>query len=327
MGHVHAHGHGHAGRSAAAGQANLRRLAVVLAMVVAYMGVEVVGGLWAGSLALLADAGHMLSDAAALGLSLFAVWMARRPAGPRRTYGYYRIEILAALINGVTLVGIALLIVVEAWGRFRQPPTVDGPVLLLVAAGGLVVNLAGLAVLRGGRRESLNVRGAWLHVLTDALGSVQALVAGALIWAFGWHLADPIASVLIALLVAFSSWSLLQESVSVLMEGTPGHVDVDQLRDAILEVPGVVALHDLHVWSITTGFEALSAHVVVAEGSPPRLLGRIRELVHSRFGIDHITVQLEPEHLAAGAALELGVDCRTGDEGCMPGREPKRAAR
>jgi cobalt-zinc-cadmium efflux system protein len=240
----------------------------------------------------------MLSDAAALGLSLFAIWISQRPPTPRRTWGYYRIEILAALINGVTLVVLSIFILREALERFQAPGPVDAPVLIAVAAGGLLVNLVSLGILSGGRRESLNVRGAWLHVLTDALGSVQAIVAGALIWAFGWTWADPAASVLISLLVIYSAWDLLRDTVGVLMEGAPRHIDVDEVRNCLMALPCVVAIHDLHVWTITSGMESLSCHVVVEEGqSYCDTLTEVRATLHGRFGIDHLTIQVEPAEM------------------------------
>ena len=289
MGAGHTHG-------PPAGSQNRKRLAITLGLVLLYMGAEVVGGILTNSLALLADAGHMLSDAAALGLALFAIWFARRPATTSHTFGYYRTEILAALANGATLVAISIYIFVEAFQRFREPPDVEGGLMMVIAAGGLVINLAGLLILRGGREESLNVRGAWLHVLTDMLGSVQALVAGGLIWWFGWNWADPVASVLIGLLVIYSSWELLKESVGVLMQKAPARIDVDELRDAIMEMDGVVGICDMHVWTVTSGLESMSAHVTVEEGRVGRdMLSRVRELVHDRFGIDHVTIQLEPE--------------------------------
>jgi cobalt-zinc-cadmium efflux system protein len=257
---------------------------------------EAVGGWLTGSLALLADAGHMLSDVAALGLSLFAMWMARRPATSRKTYGYRRMEILAALVNGATLVALSLFVLAEAWERFRNPPEVNAAGLMGIAAGGLLVNLASLWILHAGRDESLNVRGAWLHVLTDALGSVQAIAAGVLIWAFGWRWADPAASVLISLLVIYSSWDLLKEATAVLMEHAPPHIDVDKVREAMASVPGVLAIHDLHVWTITSGMESLSAHVVVREDRYGcEMLGEIRSVLHDRFGLHHTTVQMETE--------------------------------
>ncbi len=281
---------------ARATDANRKRLTITLMLVVLYMGAEVVGGLLSNSLALLADAGHMFSDAAALGLALFALWFSRRPATTTHTFGYYRTEILAALVNAATLVAISIYIVVEAVRRMRAPPEVEGGLMMAVAAGGLVVNIVGLMVLHGGRDDNLNIRGAWLHVLTDMLGSVQALVAGGLILWLGWDWADPVASLLIGLLVVYSAWSLMRESVGVLMQRAPGHVDVDELRSAILELDGVRGVCDLHVWTVTSGMESMSGHVIVAPGSGgTAMLTQVRDLIHDRFGIGHVTVQLEPE--------------------------------
>ncbi len=271
-----------------------RRLAAALGLSGLYMVVEAVGGWLTGSLALLADAAHMLSDVAALGLSLFAARLAQRPPTPRRTYGFYRTEILAALVNGATLGAISVYIFFEAFKRLREPREIAGPEMLAIAVGGLAVNLVALAILRRGRGESLNLRGAWLHVVTDALGSVQAIVAGALIWAFGWTWTDPLASVLIGILVIYSAWSLLRETVAVLMEGVPGHIELDEVRSSILELPGVIGVHDLHVWTITSGVESLSAHVVVEEPYGPEVLDQIRRTMRGRFKITHQTIQLEP---------------------------------
>jgi cobalt-zinc-cadmium efflux system protein len=288
----HSHGHSHHHGSAAG---NRRRLAITLVLSLVYMLAELFGGLYTGSLALLADAGHMLSDAAALILSLFALWISQRPPTSRRTWGYHRTEILAALANGATLVAISVFVIVEAVGRFRHPEAVNAPVMMGIAGGGLVVNLISLGILGGGKSDNLNVRGAWLHVLTDALGSVQAILAGALIWAFGWGWADPVASILISLLIIYSAWDLLRETVCVLMEGAPGHIDVDEVRETLACIPGVVAVHDLHVWTITSGMESLSAHVVVAdEALACTMLGRVRTVLHDRFGIHHLTIQVEP---------------------------------
>jgi cobalt-zinc-cadmium efflux system protein len=294
-GHDHGAHAGHA-HGPSPGEANLRRFTAVLVLSAVFMVAEAIGGWVSNSLALIADAGHMLSDVFALGLSLFAIWIARRPPNSRQTYGFHRTEILAALANGATLIAISIYIFVEAWHRFQEPHAVRAPLMLAVAAGGLAVNVAGLFILNGGRSDNLNVRGAWLHTLTDTLGSVQAIVAGGLIWAFGWRLADPIASVLIGLLVLWSSWSLVKETVAVLMESAPGHIDVDEVRQAILAVEDVHGVHDLHVWTITSGRESLSAHVVTAEGHSPRsLLAEIRRALHDRFGIHHVTIQLEAE--------------------------------
>ncbi len=291
----HPHEHAHTRRAGAPGRAQVtRRLRIALVLVVLYMGAEVVGGVLSGSLALLADAGHMLSDAGSLALALFATWFAARPAPADRTYGFHRAEILAALAHGGTLIAVAILIFVEAWQRLRAPPEVAGGLLMAIAAGGLAVNLAGLWILHGGRDHSLNVRGAWLHVLSDALGSVQAIVAGGLVLAFGWNLADPIASVAIGVLIAHSAWRLTREAVAVLMEGVPGHLDIDEVRDAMLRVEGVDEVHDLHVWTITSGFVALSAHVVPSDSGVPGLLGRLTRELDARFGIEHTTIQVEP---------------------------------
>jgi cobalt-zinc-cadmium efflux system protein len=300
-----------------AGVRHRKRLTLALVLAAVYMVAEVVGGLLANSLALLADAGHMLTDVAALGLSLFAIWAAQRPATPKRTYGYRRMEILAALVNGATLVAIAVLIFAEAYRRWSNPPSVKGGLMLAVACGGLAVNLASLWILRGGREDSLNVRGAWLHVVTDTLGSAQAIAAGVLISGFGWYWADPLASVLIGLLVIISSLGLLRESVEVLMEGVPAHVKLDEVAEVMALVPGVRAVHDLHVWTITSGFVALSAHVVVAPECSEDVLWRVRAAIHNRFGIEHSTIQVERTPVARPTGRSRGGDApATSDIGC-----------
>lgn len=290
-GHDHPHGHSHGSR----GQ-NQSRLAWTLALTAGYMLAEAIGGWWSDSLALMADAGHMLSDAAALGLSLFAIWIAGRPPTPEHSYGYYRAEILAALANGTALVAISIVIIIEACGRIGAPHEVQGAWMLGIATGGLLVNLVGMLLLHAGRDDNLNIRGAWLHLLTDALGSVAALVAGGLIWARGWTWADPAASILIALLVVYSAWSLLKEAIAILMQRTPSRLDMEQVQAALSAVAGVREVHDLHIWSITGGMDSLSAHVVLDSGCLPRdALSAIRTVVHDRFGIDHITIQIEPD--------------------------------
>ncbi len=296
-GHAHAHGHGHSRGGDREGRArNRRRLQVTLALTATYMVAEFVGGWLSGSLALLADAGHMLSDVAALALSLFAMWIAQRPGDPQKTYGFYRMEVLAALANGAALLAISASIIVTAVRRLQEPTHVEGHVVTLVALGGLAVNLIALAILARGRGESVNVRGAWLHVLTDTLGSVGAATAGVLVWALGWLWIDPALSILIGLLVVYSAWGLLKEVVSVLMEHAPSHIDMSQVRAALAETPGVRDVHDLHVWVITTGIEALSCHVVADDDRPPgELLQALRATLHERFGIDHVTIQIEPE--------------------------------
>ena len=256
---------------------------------------EALGGLWTQSLALLADAGHMLADVAALALSFVALWIAERPASARRTFGYHRAEILAALVNGATLIAIAIYVFVEAVQRLREPRQVIAGPMLAIATGGLAVNLIGLWVLSGGKHASLNIRGAWLHVATDALGSIGAMTAAALIWAFGWNWVDPLASFVIGSLVIYSAWSLVQDSVAVLMESVPRGIDIEEVRQAIAGIASVSGVHDLHIWSITQGFDALSAHVVSDHRRADReLLLEIRQMVHDRYGIDQITIQIEP---------------------------------
>jgi len=289
---VHSHAHDEHSRSRADDR---RRLLVTLGLVSLYLIAEVLGGLWTGSLALLADAGHMFSDVAALALSLFAIWLAQRPTTVERTFGYHRVEILAALANGVALVAVALLILSEALERLSTPRDVLGAPMLLIAVGGLLVNLAGLWMLHGGKDSNLNVRGAWLHVLSDTLGSIGVITAAFLIWAFGWTQADPIASIAIALLVIFASWQLLRETVGVLMEAAPGHIDVEEVRRTLCETRGVLSIHDLHVWTITSGFVSLSCHVESSHQVPDdELLRTFQGVLHERFGIDHVTIQIEP---------------------------------
>jgi cobalt-zinc-cadmium efflux system protein len=304
------HGHGHAHDHARAGRDNARRLTITLALQAAYLVAEVVGGYLANSLALLADAGHMLSDVAALALSLFAVWIAQKPATARRTFGYYRTEILAALANAAALIAISIYIFWEAAQRLRSPEAVDAPVVLWVAVGGLLVNLVGAALLHGGKEHSLNIRGAWLHLMTDAAGNVGVIAGAVMIWAWGLAWADPVVSVLIGVLVIWSSWDLLKDSVGVLLEGTPRHIDVDAVRAAVMEVEGVESVHDLHVWSITSGMEALSCHVVVGGRDERRVSGEILADVHQvlrqRFGLSHLTVQIEPRGFQEQDCIALG---------------------
>jgi cobalt-zinc-cadmium efflux system protein len=284
--HTHAHGH-HASGSR-------RRLRVVLVLTAFYMLAEALGGWWTGSLALLADAGHMLTDVAALALALVAMWFSARPATSSKTFGYYRLEILAALVNGVALVLISLLIFYEAYGRLAAPPVVKSATMTLVAAGGLVVNLLCAWLLHGDHKTDLNVRGAWLHIIGDALGSVGAIAAGIVMSLYGWYAADPFFSFLIGLLIVWSSWHLIRESTNVLLEGTPSHINVAAVEETILQTEGVQDVHDLHIWTITSGREALSAHVIYVETiSQAALLKQLRSKLHDRFGVDHLTIQME----------------------------------
>ncbi len=268
------------------------RLKAALGLCLTYMGVEVVGGLWANSLALLADAGHMLADAASLGLALFAAKLSQRPPNKKLTYGYHRAEILAATLNAATLLAVGLSILVEAFRRLAHPPQVASGLMLAVAVPGLLVNLAMAAVLHGGK-TNLNVRAAFLHVLTDTLGSVQVILAAlAMMW-FGWPWADPLASIFLAALVMSSGLRVLRETVLILMEGTPTHIDLDQLRQSLLALDGVVGVHDLHVWLITSDFLAASLHLEVTDASNDAVLWRVRSLLAEKFGIHHTTIQVE----------------------------------
>jgi cobalt-zinc-cadmium efflux system protein len=274
----------------------LTRLGVVLALTIIFMLVEAIGGLISGSLALLADAGHMLTDAGALGLSLLSAWIALRPASASKTYGYQRWEILAALINGAALFGIAAWVILEAVQRIQHPQPIRAGLFLVVAAGGLLVNLVSLAILHGIRKGSLNTRGAYLHVLGDALGSVGALSAAAIILLTGWTLADPIISIALALLILVGAWRLLRESTDILLEGVPGNVSMAEVQRCMLGVSGVTAVHDLHVWTVTSGLVAMSGHAIVPQlGSHPEVLDRIRSEM-ARLGIGHVTIQLEVQH-------------------------------
>ncbi len=271
-----------------------RRLSVVLVLTAFYMVAEVVGALWTGSLALLADAGHMFTDVAALILALSAVWFGSRPATSKKTFGYYRLEIIAALVNGVALVVMSLLIFYGAYERWLEPPVVRSGPMMIVAAGGLTVNLICAAILRGRHEIDLNIRGAWMHVMGDALGSVAAILAGACMSLFGWYEADALFSVVIGLLIIWGSIRLIRESTNVLLEGTPAHINLAAVEDAILATAGVADVHDLHVWTITSGRDALSAHVIHSHSiSQPDLLRELRAKLHDRFGVDHLTIQME----------------------------------
>jgi cobalt-zinc-cadmium efflux system protein len=297
--HSHGHSHGHAGPSHGEGghdhgQASRRALAIVFALISAFMVVEVIGGLLTGSLALLAEAGHMLSDSASLGLAFFAAWLAGKPPTPNRSFGYKRAEILAALVNGVTLVAISIWIFVEAYRRLQEPPEILGGWMLAVATLGLVVNLVGAFILSRSEGESLNVEGALRHVLADVAGSVGAMAAALVIILTGWRYADPLISVLIAILVLGSSWRLLRDSVNILLEQAPRELDANEVGNKMVGVEGVEEVHDLHIWTITSGFPALAAHVLV--GNDEDCHERRRELekvIYREFGIEHTTLQVD----------------------------------
>jgi cobalt-zinc-cadmium efflux system protein len=270
---------------------------IAMCLTAGMMVLEVIGGILTGSLALLADAGHMLTDVAALALSLGAAWLVRRPATPQRTFGFHRAEILAALINGLSLMVLSLYVVYEAIGRVQAPPTVDSEPLLVIATLGLLANLAAGWVLMRSSGEDLNVRSAYLHVLSDALGSVGAILAGVLMYAYGWYLADPILSLGISALIMWSAWRLLRDTVNILLEAAPAWIDVAEVQRTLGTVPGVDSVHDLHIWSVASNFIALSGHVRLKHAPScadhQRLLNELRRLLHTRFGIEHVTLQLE----------------------------------
>lgn len=273
---------------------------------------EAVGGLLTNSLALIADAGHMLADVAALGLTLAAVWFGSRPATAKKTFGYYRLEILAAFVNGIALVLLSIIVIYEAAIRWQSPPAIDGTHLVIIAFGGLLVNIIAAKLLHHGHKHDLNMRGAWLHVMGDLLGSVTAIIAGILIITVGWLWADALCSILISLIIVFSAWRLIMESVNVLLEGTPTHINLSAVETTILETDGVSGVHDLHVWTISSGIEALSAHISHNDSVVhSELLVKVRERLHTSFGIDHLTIQMETQDRKAEAVYvcETGTKC------------------
>ena len=286
-------GQGHGHTQSAAGR-NKRGLRIVFGLTLTYLLVEVVGGLWTGSLALLADAGHMLTDVAGVGLALLAISFAERPASPEKTYGYYRVEILAAMTNAVVLIGISLYILYEAYERFLNPPDVQSGMMLGVAGVGLVVNIIGMYILRAGSGESLNMKGAYFEVLSDMLTSIGVIIASIIMLTTGWYYADPLISAGIGLFILPRTWVLLKDAVGVLLEGTPSDVNLTALREGIGRVAGVADVHDLHVWTLTSGVNAMSAHAVLDDGAKhDDVLAAVRERVTSDFKISHVTVQVE----------------------------------
>ena len=275
---------------------HLSRLIWTLGLTGTFLTVEVIGGLWTGSLALLADAGHMLTDVGGLLLSLLAAWFAKRPPTAANTYGYYRMEILAALANGTVLFGVAGVLLYEAYRRLWSPPEILAGPMLGIAVLGLGVNLAAMWLLHGGAGESLNLRGAYLEVLGDALASVGVIVAAVVIRTTGFVLADPIISAAIGLFILPRTWGLMRQAVHILMEGVPPHLNPAEIEAAMRTAHGVRAVHDLHVWTLTSGRDALSAHVLVEDlADGQHVLGDLRALLHERFAIEHVTIQLESD--------------------------------
>ncbi len=270
------------------------RLVIVLALTSLYLIAEVIGGFATGSLALIADAGHMLTDVFGLAMALFAIWFGSKAATSKRTYGYYRAEILAALANAMLLFFVSGYILFEAWRRFQSPPEVQSGPMMLVALVGLGVNIASAWILHGTSGESLNMQGAFLEVISDMLGSVGVIIAGAVMYFTGWYYADPLFSVAIGLFIIPRTWKLLREAVGILLEGTPAHINLDDVRSAMESVPGVEAIHDLHVWSITSGVDAMSGHVRVKSSVPASpVLEHLNDLLKERFKIGHTTIQIE----------------------------------
>jgi cobalt-zinc-cadmium efflux system protein len=306
MSGMHDHDHGVA---RVTGVADRRLLGASLALLVAFMVAEVVFGILASSLALLADAGHMLTDAAALALALVAASIAARPAGGRWTFGFGRVEILAAQANGITLLLFGLWIVVEAVRRLVSPPEVDAAVVGVVALAGILVNLIVVALLERAERQSLNVRGAYLHMVTDLAAFVGTAIAAGLILLTGWDRFDPLASLLVAALMFAAAWSLLRESGRIFLEGAPASTPPADVGRAMVHHPGVVEAHDLHVWTVTDGFPALSAHVLVQPGADcHRIRLELEHLLHESFGIDHTTLQVE--HVGSARGLEISRSSR-----------------
>ncbi|NBT59895.1 cation transporter [bacterium] len=287
MKHDHKHDHS---------KSSYRNLWWVFALSVTYMVAEILGGIWSESLALLADAGHMAIDSAGIGLGLFAAWISSKPPTDKKTFGYYRAEILAAFVNGMFLIGGSLWIFVEAWNRFSDPREIKGEWMSVVALGGLIVNLVGVKLLHRHTHDNLNLKGVWLHLISDLMGSVSAIVAGICVWKLGWLWADPVSSVLIALLILVGAWRLVSEAVHVLLEGVPHRIETSKIKDAFEKVPGVKGVFDLHVWGVGSGVHAFSCHVTIAESVVhASMLEKLNEILEHEFSITHSTIQLEPE--------------------------------
>ncbi len=284
-----------------------RALKITFALTFTYFAVEVAGGMLTNSLALLADAAHMLTDVGGLGLALFAIWISQRPANAAKTYGYYRVEILAALANALVLFWVSFYILYEAYRRFQAPPEVNSLPMLAVAVVGLTVNLVGIYNLRRGSKGSLNVQGAFLEVVSDALGSLGVIAAGLIMYFTGWYYADPIFSVLIGLFILPRTWTLVKQAVDVLLEGTPAHINLLDIQAVLTGITGVVEAHDLHVWTITSGRYALSAHLVLADAADwvaaREQVNQAKRVLREQFGIGHTTIEIESLSAAAAEGL------------------------
>ncbi|MED0701030.1 cation diffusion facilitator family transporter [Aeribacillus composti] len=297
--HHHSHDHHHDFNR----ENNKKGLIIALFITVGILLLEFFGGLMTNSLALLSDSGHMLSDASSLALSLIAIWFAAKPASPNKTYGFYRFEILAALFNGVTLFVIAGFIIWEAVQRFFNPPTVASGSMMLIASIGLFANLLSAWVLmrKGDVKHNVNVRSAYLHVIGDALGSVGAIAAGFIMWLFGWYIADPIISILVALLILKGAWGVLKHSIHILMEGTPVTIDQNEVKKALKSIEGVKDVHDLHIWTITSGLDSLSCHILIEDHQDSqKVLQAAIHMIEEKFKILHTTIQIETSQIHHG---------------------------
>ena len=279
---------------------NKKRLRLVFFLTLSYLVAEVIGGIITKSLALLADAGHMLTDVGGLALALVAIWFSEKKATSAKTFGYYRTEILAAVVNAVVLFGISLYILYEAWLRFKNPPQVESSLMLIVAGFGLIINIAGMMIMKKGAAESLNMKGAYFEVLSDALSSIGVIAASLIMMFTGWYYADPILSAVIGLFILPRTWSLLKDGVNILLEGVPRDINIEELRTAVKQIEAVKDVHDLHVWSLTSGMNAMSCHVVLSgenKYSYNEMLIFLNTAVTSKFNIQHTTIQLEKEGL------------------------------
>ena len=295
-GHAHGGGHSHAHHHADARKMDRKRLLYVIGLSGTFMIVEAIAGILTGSLALIADAGHMLGDVAALALALFAIWLSSRPASPSRTYGYHRSEILAALANSVLLVLISIFILIEALQRIAHPPEVHSLPMLIVAVVGLCINLLSMKLLSHGDSTSLNAKAAYLEVMSDMLASLGVIIAATIMMTTGWYYADPIISSILSIFILWRTWDLIKESIDILMESAPGHVDLEDLSGSILKVDGVLAVHDMHVWTITSGMISMSGHVIIGQGAnSEHVLDNLKHILEHHFGISHTTIQLETE--------------------------------
>ncbi|SDS61883.1 cobalt-zinc-cadmium efflux system protein [Paenibacillaceae bacterium GAS479] len=297
-GHSHGHSHGHGGHSHSHGGSSGNRSGLLIALIITagIMVLQFFGGLLTNSLALLSDSGHMLSDSSALALSLLAIWFASKPASLKRTFGFHRFEILAALFNGVTLIAIAIFITVEAWDRFWDPPTVASNSMIVIAVIGLLANIASAWFLmrKGDVKGNVNMKSAYLHVIGDALGSVGAIIAGILMSLFGWYQADPIISVVVSLLIVKSAWGMMKSTIHILMEGTPPSVDTESVHNDLQSLPGVINVHDLHIWTITSGIDSMTCHLLVDDDADSQaILQKALLMIKNDYEIEHCTVQIE----------------------------------